>query len=67
MGSLDTMAIRGVRRLHRAGRQAGSGGVAFFYSVKPFPAYSMRGQAKRLEARLQIISSYHISSLVSEA
>jgi len=56
MGSLDTMAIRGVRRLHRAGRQAGSGGVAFSNSVKSL---------EPLEARLQIISSYHVSSLVS--
>jgi len=33
MGSLDTMVIRGVRRLHRTGRQAGSGGVAFFVQL----------------------------------
>src|SRR5574337_558719 len=52
------MAIRGIRRLHRAGRQTGSGGVAFSYSVKP---------SKRLEARRydHSILSYLIVALRS--
>lgn len=58
MGSLDRMAIRGIRRLHRAGRQAGSGGVAFFIQLSAISP---------LLIAEYFTSSYHIVLLASEA